>query len=183
MTTATKLAEGFEICKADYDDLYVVKVQFCGEMGKPDKYGDIFLPGSYKAKAEVPMADWNHSRTRPIGVGRIEPYKKAMAWVGELTDLEALRLIRKMGASQEWSYTFDPKKYKERQDTEHLAFEFSDVEVYEVSPVFRAASYGTHTVKDDWRKELKGGLPIVEEDDNIDLATILGIIANQGSKE
>ena len=135
-----------------------LRIQFCGEMGKPDKMGDIFEPGCYVANDHVAMCGWNHNRQTPIGVGRIEPYgENLMAWDGEVLDETSLKVIRAMEGDQEYSYAFNPIDYEVMKSG---GFRFKKVEVYEVSPVLQAASYGTHTISNreyeaEWRKSLR----------------------------
>ena len=157
------------------DEENTLTVQFTGEMGKPDKDGDVFAPGAYKSSAKVPLADFNHANSAPIGVGVLERKGKVMQWRGEILDTtaaqDAYKGIKAMGESQEYSYRFVPVKAAPRRDADHpFSYQYDEVEVFEVSPVFKGASYGTHTISakrtadDAFVKGMKALFPDDEDD-------------------
>lgn len=150
-----------EFVKADDDRALVVR--FTGKMGEPDRDGDIFHPGSYQSRDNVPLANFNHSLSAPVGIGKLSEVDGQMCWTGKCFDTpaghEAFAIIKEMGGSQEYSYRFHPIKYSPRKgaDVPAFAMDFHEVEVYEVSPVFKAASFDTGTVlarsaDDEWVK-------------------------------
>ena len=132
-----------------------------GKVGEPDLYGDLFEEGAYKAtrNGKVVLANWNHARGNPVGVGTIDMVGDEAVWSGNFLNTQEARDVREsliaMGPDAQYSYSFIPVKYYENEAD--WTYTFEEVEVFEVSPVYKAATPSSHTIGlksyEDWRKE------------------------------
>ena len=121
--------------------------------GVPDLDNDLFLPGAYKSNGRVYMSTWGHNtKEPPVAVGPIEEQRDGAMiyrprWIG---DSQTRKVLSETPDVAEFSYIFFPLEYersKEREDEYGFSgYDFTDVQVYEVSPVNKGASIDTGIV-------------------------------------
>jgi hypothetical protein len=131
--------------------------------GVKDHDNDVVVAGAIADGTEVVIGAYNHFSVRggalPVGKGLIHA-DASKAWVdlNFFMDTEAGRdhwsVVKQLGQLQEYSYTFKILDAAPgRLHGEPVQF-LKDLDVFEVSPVIRGASIGTHTVAGSVKEEL-----------------------------
>jgi HK97 family phage prohead protease len=119
--------------------------------GVVDLDGDVTSPDAFTKGAEVWICAWGHNWGEPpVGVGVIDADETA-AWVDGRFLLETpqgeahYRTVKAGGSIQEWSYGFQVlQSHSDTVDDVEVRV-LDEIQVFEVSPVHRAAGIGTHT--------------------------------------
>jgi HK97 family phage prohead protease len=116
-----------------------------------DSDNDIVLTTALTHGQQVPMTDYGHDWTQPVGKGVILVQEKQAVFDGRFfleTDagLESYKTVKAMGTLQEWSWGFSvvDAAYEQR-DTQFVRL-IKRAQVYEVSPVLVGAGMGTYTL-------------------------------------
>lgn len=121
-----------------------------------DKDGDLIVPGAFGTQ-DVLVSAYNHRTWHgdlPVGRGKVyEQGNEARADLEFFMDDDEarrhFRLIKNVGAAQEFSFGFDVLEWDEPDDDQRqqgVERVITKFKVYEVSPVFRGAGINTRTV-------------------------------------
>lgn len=138
--------------KTHSDDIGSVEAVF-SVFGVRDSDGDVVKAGAIPNESKVTMA-WAHDWSKPVGKGTVTVDDNKAIFKGRFfTDTdsgnEAYKIVKNMGADQEWSWGFiaketmdaDPKNYDGLKTRE-----ITKAEIFEVSPVLRGANAHTETL-------------------------------------
>ena len=135
---------------------------------EPDKWGDIYTPGSVKSMhPKIAVYDFEHGR-QPMGAGIIADSKdgKHILFKGSLHSYAApmREHLQAMGGSQEWSWK-SVTKAKDTEINEYGGLTYKrGVKAYEVSPVQEGVGSKTGTVSvKSAESEHTSGLTLEEE--------------------
>ncbi len=116
-----------------------------------DKDNDVTLPGAMPVGKAIKIAYWGHRwKDLPVGKGVIGADENH-AWVdGEFfldtqAGLDTYRTVKNLGNLQEWSYGYEPKKFKLGEFKGQRVRFLEAVDVFEVSPVLVGAGNDTYT--------------------------------------
>lgn len=124
-----------------------------------DKDMDVTNPGAFKNGQEVILSDYNHGSIPrfgsagrpPVGKGTIKEVGDQAIFTGKYfmdtaAGVEAYKTTKAVGDLQEYSYHYEVKDSAlGKQDGKDVRF-LKELDVYEVSPVYRGAGEGTHTI-------------------------------------
>ena len=141
-----------------------------------DKDEDVTEPGAFKKGQSVILSDYNHgsipsfgsSGRPPVGKGFIQEVGDEALFTGKYfldttAGLDAYRTTKSMGDNQEWSYFYNVlKSEKGMKDGKSVRF-LKALDVFEVSPVYRGAGEGTHTVSLKYAENFAAVLDSVQE--------------------
>lgn len=118
-----------------------------------DYDGDVVKSGAIPNNTTVTMA-WAHDWSKPVGKGTVTVDDNKAIFKGKFfTDTdsgnEAYKIVKNMGADQEWSWGFkaletmdgNPENYEGLKTRE-----ITKVDIFEVSPVLRGANAHTETL-------------------------------------
>ena len=141
-----------------------------------DKDQDVTQPGAFKTDQPVILSDYNHGAIPrfgsagrpPVGKGTIREVGNEAIFNGKYfldttAGTEAYKTTKALGDLQEYSYYYDVLDSElgklEGKDVRYL----KSLDVFEVSPVYRGAGEGTHTVsiKQGYTDEMAGVLDAV----------------------
>ena len=164
MITIEKVFSG-EVVKAEDGEMTRTFDLHFGNIGKPDKEGDIF-DAYHGRKDKVWHHAFNHDRGAPIGSGPIRTAAKKGMHRFSLMDTpkanEHMVMYNEPDAPIEASYRFTAKEYSIIKDAGYpwMSYHYKDAEVFETSVVDNPATEGTGiTPKDmDVRKALAAAL-------------------------
>jgi hypothetical protein len=122
---------------------------------KIDLDGDVVLPTAIQDGAEVFISPWNHSSTGtggqlPVGRGIVHNDGQVLSLEGIFfmqneSARESFNVVQQMGAAQPWSWAFKINRASHGNYLGQPVRFLEDLEIYEASPVIRAASVGTTT--------------------------------------
>lgn len=124
---------------------------------------DVTRPGAFKDGQETLIEPWNHNYGEPpVGKGVIhEKDNKAIIegrfFLDTQSGLEHYRVVKNVGAIQEWSYTFQIEQASQGIfDDQEVQF-LEKLDVWGVAPVTRGAGIDTRTI------DIKGAKPYPNE--------------------
>jgi len=153
--------------KADGDGLFTAT--FSSLAPVVDREGDVTLPSAIPIGKEVALSGWNHSsgdRALPVGRGIIRgdfshAYVDGEFFTNTTHGRDAYLTLKALGEIAEWSYIYFPTDVSmSRSDLEPYGPTakrlLKRLDIFEVSPVLRAAGRGTRTndVKTDGLVEM-----------------------------
>lgn len=125
------------------------------DMGVVDLDGDTYDSGAFRPSGKCVISQWGHSalldRSMPVGEGTITEKANMAIFNGVIfKEMQAGRdlaaLLRRRGASQQWSYGFDVlDSRQDRRDGKSVRV-LKSVNAFEVSPVTKGAGLNTATL-------------------------------------
>ena len=138
--------------KVDGDEAGTVEAVF-SVFNVRDYDGDVVKSGAIPNDTKVTVA-WAHDWSKPVGKGTVTVDDNKAVFKGKFfTDTEsgneAYKIVKNMGADQEWSWGFkaletldgNPENYEGLKTRE-----ITKVDIFEVSPVLRGANAHTETL-------------------------------------
>lgn len=120
------------------------------QLDTPDKDGEIIPAGTIGTK-EVAISAWQHDhRQPPVGAGVTEErdgwaYVKGWFFLTTTAGRDAYETVKGMGSRQQWSFGFRNRKVEWRNWQGKCMPHLVEMDVFEVSPVYRGAAYDTAT--------------------------------------
>jgi hypothetical protein len=147
----TKQYQGRIQFKADSDETGEFTCEFA-TLNVKDHDGDVTVPGAFHDGQETIIEAWNHTYDQlPVGKAVIhEVGSKARAegdfFLNTQGGLEHYRVVKQLGALQEWSYTFEIEKSEQGAFDGEKVRLLRGLDVWGVAPVQRGAGIDTRTV-------------------------------------
>ena len=146
-TTKRKIIPGAEFKLLDDDAPKGSFIVRFAKLDVVDLDGDV-IPSGAIGETDIAVAAWQHGwGSLPVGTARTsEEDGFAVARGQFLLDTQGgadtYEVVKAMGSSLEWSFGFRVRKIDWREGTPYL----SDIDIFEVSPVYRGAGIDTGTV-------------------------------------
>jgi hypothetical protein len=156
---------------------YRVKSNIGGEVGRKgsvsaliatfgvkDLDGDVAYASAFTNGAEVILSSWNHSSmpvggSLPVGKGQLrvtssELIMDGRLWLQNRSGRETYEVLKELGEAQQWSYGYAVESQRPGTLNGESVNILERVNVWEASPVGKAAGIGTRTLDIKEREEL-----------------------------
>lgn len=128
-----------------------------------DHDNDVTRPGAFMEGQETLVEPWNHNYGElPVGKGIIHEKENKAVIEGKFfldtqSGLDHYRVVKALGAIQEWSYTFQVEQASQGVFQDQPVQFLERLDVWGVAPVTRGAGIDTHTT------DIKGAKPFPNE--------------------